>query len=117
VAKVVTGVSSPSLMILASGPFYTEFVISEIDPEIWVNSPCRSRNFMASFLYKFRGELMFCMGITSSQFHPDKILGEMYFTQDFLKDDFCFQINFTQRAQFRTSHAFPAKSEIARRRK
>jgi len=51
------------------------------------------------------------------EFHPDKILGEMYFTQDFLKDDFCFQINFTQRAQFRTSHAFPAKSEIARRRK
>jgi len=81
-------------------------VISEIDPEIWVISPCRSRNFMASFLYKFRGELMFCMGITSSQFHPDKILGEMYFTQDFLKGDFCFQNNFTQRAQFRTSHAF-----------
>ena len=28
------------------------------------------------------------------QFHPDKILGELYFTHDFLKDDFCFQQQF-----------------------
>ena len=40
------------------------------------------------------------------EFHPDKILGEMYFTHDFLKVDFCFQNNFTQKVQFRTSHAF-----------
>jgi len=30
----------------------------------------------------------------------------MYFTQDFLKDDFCFQINFTQRAQFQLRTLF-----------
>ena len=68
---------------------------------------------MASFLYKFRGELMFCMGITSSQFHPDKILGEMYFTHDFLKGDFCFQNNFWYNFELRTLFARSPKLRFA----
>ena len=46
-----------------------------------------------------------------------RTLGEFNLSEAILKADFCFQNNFTQRAQFRTPHAFPAKSEIARRRK
>jgi len=47
-----------SCYLAASGPFYTEFVISEIDPEIRVISTSRSRNFARTFLYAdFRGEL------------------------------------------------------------